>query len=150
MRSCLAAAITALGLALLAGGTPAVAFERGLTPDGWPYLAGGFGIEEREELEQARRDFRLRVTTAARGSGAYLSGVRIRIADASGRGVFDREVAGPWLLIDLPPGRYAVRASLQGETSEQQVTIGVADRREIYFYFQVAAEMPPWDERLLR
>jgi hypothetical protein len=150
MRSVLAATTVALGLALLDGALPAVALERGVTPDGWPYLAGGFGIEERDELEQARRDYRLRVTTAARGSGAYVSLVRLRITDASGRTVFDREIDGPWLLIDVAPGRYSLRATLKGETVEQQLTLGANDRREIYFYFTVAADVPPWDERLLR
>ena len=83
MRSVLAATIAALSVTLFAGGTPAVVLEHGLTQDGWPYLAGGFGIEERDELEQARKEFRLRVTTAARGSGAYVSGVRLRIAPGS-------------------------------------------------------------------
>ena len=150
MRSVLAATTVALGLALLTGAPPAIALERGVTADGWPYLAGGFGIEERDELEQARRDYRLRVTTAARGSGAYVSLVRLRITDASGRTVFDREIDGPWLLIDVAPGRYSLRATLKGETVEQQVTLGATDRREIYFYFTVAADVPPWDERLLR
>jgi len=147
MRSFLAGTIAVVALA---GGTTASALERGSTADGWPYIAGGFGVEERAELEQARRDYRLRVATAARGSGAYLSGVRLRIADASGRAVFDREIDGPWLLIDVAPGRYTLSARLQGVTVEQQVTLGATDRREIYFYFPVAAEVLPWDERLLR
>lgn len=150
MRSSLAARIAAVGLTLLCGTAPVAALERGLTADGWPYVAGGFGLEEREELAQLRRDFRLRVMTAARGSGAYVSGVRLRIADASGRGVFDRAVDGPWLLIDLPPGRYSLRASLQAETAEQQVTLDAAGRRDVHFYFTVAAEVLPRDERPLR
>lgn len=150
MRCKVAKAIAVLGLALLVTTVPVCALERGATADGWPYVAGGFGLEEREELEQMRRDFRLRVITAARGSGAYVAGVRLRLADASGRGVFDREVDGPWLLIDLPPGRYALRASLGGETFDQQVTLGATGRRDVYFYFTVAADVPPWDERLLR
>lgn len=150
MTSSLAMATATLGLTLLAGTAPVNALERGVTADGWPYVAGGFGVEEREELAQARREFRLRVMTAARGSGAYVSGVRLRIADASGRGVFDGEVNGPWLLIDLPPGRYSLRASFQAETVEQQVTLGASGRREVYFYFTAAADVLPWDERLLR
>ena len=150
IRLLLAGAMAVIGLQLLAGSAPACALERGVTVDGWPYLAGGFGVEERDEMEQARDEFRLRVTTAARGSGAYVSGVRLRIADATGRGVFDREVNGPWLLIDLPPGRYSMRASLQGETVEQQITLGAGKGREVYLYFPVAADVPPWDERLLR
>ena len=150
MKPSLALAIATLGLTLLAGTAAAIALERGVTADGWPYVAGGFGVEEREELAQARRDFRLRVMTAARGSGAYVSGVRLRIADASGRRVFDHEVDGPWLLIDLPPGRYSLRAGLQAETVEQQVTLGAAGWLDVYFYFTVAADVPPWDERLLR
>jgi hypothetical protein len=55
-----------------------------------------------------------------------VSGVRLRIADSSGRSVFDRDVDGPWLLSDLPSGRYSPRAGLQAETVEQQVTLGAA------------------------
>jgi hypothetical protein len=146
MRLPLAKAIALIGAALFClADVPSGAVERGVTQDGWPYLAGGFGVEERQEIERERRDFRLRVTTAVRGSGAYVSGVRIRIADASWRCVFDQEVDGPWLLIDLPPGRYTVRASLDGKTAEQKTSLGARDRRELYFYFPVAAQVLPAD-----
>lgn len=145
MRGFFGTVIVALAAALLSGVTPVAALERGLTRDGWPYLAGGFGLEERQQIERERRDFRLRVISAARGTGAYVSGVRIRIADASWRCVFDQEVDGPWLLIDLPPGRYTVRAGLHGQTAEQTTAIGVRDRRELYFYFPVAADALPAD-----
>jgi len=145
MRSFFAAVTVAGAATLLAGAAPAAALERGVTRDGWPYVAGGFGLNERQQIERERRDFRLRVTTAARGSGAYLSGVRIRIADASWRCVFDQDVGGPWLLVDLPPGRYTVRASLHGQAAEQKTLLGVADRREIYFYFPVGADELPAD-----
>jgi hypothetical protein len=142
-RSRLAALIASIWLA---ASLPAVALERGATADGWPYLAGGFGLEEREELALARNDYRLRVATAARGSGAYLANVRIRIADVSGRILFDRELPGPVLLIDLAPGRYTVQASFRGETMQTPTQIGVGERREMYFYFQVPGEVPRADD----
>lgn len=142
-RSRLAALIASFWLA---ASLPAVALERGATADGWPYLAGGFGLEEREELALARNDYRLRVATAARGSGAYVANARIRIADVSGRILFDRELPGPVLLIDLAPGRYTVQASFRGETMQTPTQIGVGERREMYFYFQVPGEVPRADD----
>lgn len=140
-----AAATVAIVAGVCACAAPALAIERGTTEDGWPYLAGGYGVEERAELERAAKAMRLRLTTAAQGSGAYLAGVRIRIADATGRSVFDREIDGPLLLIDLAPGRYAVRGSLAGETVAKQIAIGAADRRQLHLYFRVAVEVLPDD-----
>lgn len=151
MECVIRSTLAALGASLwLAASLPAFALERGATGDGWPYIAGGFGLEEREELARARNDYRLRVATAARGSGAYVANVRIRIADVSGRILFDRELPGPVLLIDLAPGRYTVQARLRGETVQTSTQIGVGDRREMYFYFQVPGEVPRADEKSAR
>jgi hypothetical protein len=144
-------ATAALALSLwFAGALPAAALERGTTADGWPYAIGGFGIEERDELAQLRRDYRLRIATAASGSGAYVANVRVRIADASGRVVFDRELDGPILLIDLAPGRYSVQARLHDETLQTQSGITAGDRREMIFYFKAPAGVLRAEEILSR
>jgi hypothetical protein len=131
---------------LLLCGSPALALERGITVDGRPYLMGGIGLQEREELAAARNDFSLRIATAARGSGAFVSNVQVRILDAGDRIVFERELAGPVLLVDLAPGRYGLEATLDGQTQRTRTQIGAQDRREVIFCFDVAVEVLARDE----
>jgi hypothetical protein len=133
----------AIALAVLA---PTAALERGTTDDGRRYASGGIGRGERDELAQMRGDYSLRVATAARGSGAYLAAVEVTITDQAGTRVFRRELDGPLLLIDLPPGRYTVEAALGSQVRRAQTRIAASERREIYFYFDVAAEVLPKGE----
>jgi hypothetical protein len=145
MRTAQRTALAAIAAVALLAAQPAAAVERGKTVDGRAYMAGGIGLDEREQLAQARHQYSLRVATAARGSGAFLADVELRITDEAGRVVFDRRLDGPLLLVDLAPGRYSVEASLRGERRSARTTIGAQDRREITFYFDVAAGVLPED-----
>lgn len=136
------------GAAILAGAAwamPAAALELefGATADARPYVCGGIGVEERQALARARPDFSLRVATAARGSGAFLAGVRVRILDAGGREVLARELSGPILLVDLLPGPYVVEAATAGQVRHRRTTVMQGGAREIYFYFDVPADALP-------
>jgi hypothetical protein len=131
-----------LAITVLLAAGQAAALERGRTADGASYVAGGVGFAERDELAAVRNDYSLRLVAAARGSGAFLADVKVRIADAHGRIVFDRTVDGPELLIDLPPGRYAVEASAASQTQRLQLNVDKA-RRQVYLYFDVPAEVLP-------
>jgi len=126
---------------------PSAAIDRGATDQGWRYVSGGIGLDEREQFAQMRGDYSLRVATAARGSGAYLAEVEVRITDESGKPVFQRELDGPLLLIDLPPGRYVVEATLAGEARRARTGIAANERREVYFYFDVAADVLPKEDK---
>ena len=128
-------------LVMIAFAGPSAAIDRGATGQGWRYVSGGIGLDERGQFTQMRGDYSLRVATAARGSGAYLAAVELTITDQSGTRIFQRELDGPLLLIDLPPGRYLVEATLAGEVRRTQTRIAADERREIYFYFDVAAEV---------
>lgn len=93
---------------------------------------------------QAQRDrYSLWVITAAKGSGAYLADVNVRITDAGKKQVLEHAMAGPWLLVDLPPGRYEVEASFRGERHSRATRIEAGDRHQIVFYFDVPAETLP-------
>lgn len=141
-------ALVAAAVAAMFAAAPALGLERGMTADGRAYASGGIGLGEREELAQLRSAYRLRVATAARLSGAYLAAVQVTIADAGGRRIFDRALAGPLLLVDLAPGRYTVEATnRQGQTQRVQTTIAASGQREIYFYFDVpGADVRPKEE----
>jgi hypothetical protein len=124
-------------------GHDARAATAGTTLAGRAYVSGGVTQDEREALAAQRGRYALEVITAARGSGAYLAGVRVRVTDESGRTVLDTMLDGPWLLVDLAPGRYRIDAVLGGTTQSRTVAIPAGGHREAYFYFDVEAEVAP-------
>ena len=107
---------------------------------GEPYATGGVGDEERASLTRRRQEFNVWITTAARQSGAYLADVRVKITDAANRQVLETALDGPLILIRLAPGQYTIEASLEQQKQQRAVTIGAQGHRELYFYFDVAAE----------
>lgn len=118
----------------------AFALDSGRAVGGEPYLSGGIGQEEVAALQIARRQFSLGVRTALRGSGAYVADVQLRIVDAQGRQLFQQEAGGPWLLIDLAPGRYVVHASHRGQWQSRSVTIPARGSQEVVLHFDPAGE----------
>lgn len=140
-RACAAAALAG-ALALL---TPAAHAQvsRGVTAQGVAYVDGGVGRAEIEELYGERSRYGLWVVMAARGSGAHLTDVHVRILDRSGRVAFERDLQGPWLLVDLPPGRYEVHAVFGSQMRSSVATLQPGGRRQVVFYFDVADDVPP-------
>jgi hypothetical protein len=129
---------------------PAVATERGSTPAGARYVSGGIGLSERSELHAERGEYRLWVATVARGSGAYLSDARVLVSPASGGApIFDHTMAGPWLLVNLPPGRYTVTATLPATpghapiTERAQVRVEPRRLKQAVLRFPIRTEVSP-------
>lgn len=143
-RTQLARLLAALALAL---NVPAFGTETGTTPQGWSYVSGGVGSDELQALHARREQFSLWVVTAARPSGAYLADVQAMVSDAGHQVVFDHRLAGPWLFINLAPGRYEIEASHKGETQTKTTTIHPGDHHQMLFYFNVAADVLPPAQR---
>lgn len=117
------------------GGDAAVAGTRA--------VSGGVSLEERSALEARREAYNLWVITAARKSGAYMAQVRVKVSDAQQRVVFDGELEGPWLFIDLPLGRYLIEARMGDQVQHRSSTIHPGDHHQAVFYFDVDADVAP-------
>lgn len=113
----------------LAAGTSLAGDANGAS--GVPYLSGGFGSGEREQLEKRAAGYNLLVEIADR-SGAFEGGGHVTIRDASGKTVLDTEVDGPQLYAKLPPGRYSVLASDGGaESGARTVEVPASGRATV-------------------
>lgn len=121
-------------LALVLSGS-AHALQQGITVGGQGYLSGGVSEEERETMNAQRERFSLWVVTALRQSGEYLSAVRLTVTDAEQKVAFDAALDGPWLLIDLPIGKYRIEARFEGQTLHRATTIHAGDHHQAIFYF---------------
>jgi hypothetical protein len=133
----LAAAVSLL-VALDAG-----ALTRGESAAGRPFVEGGVGASETESMESERVNYSLWVMTAARTSGAHLADAQITIVNDKGERVFERRLDGPWLMIDLPLGRYEVHARMGEQAQSRITTIHPGDHHQIVFYFDVEGGVLP-------
>lgn len=137
----LAAALAVLAATVAA--SPATAATQGQTPQGWAFVDGGIGQTETEEMEADRGKYSLWIMTAGKTSGAHLADVEVTIADAKGETVFQRRLEGPWLMVDLPLGRYEVHSRYGEQAQSKVTTIHPGDHHQIVFYFNVDAEVLP-------
>ena len=121
---------------------PVMATDRGTTSTGIAFVSGGVGHSELSMLMEEKKNYSFWLTTASKGSGAYLTAVRIRIINTSTRQtVLEHTMDGPWLFAALPPGRYAVQASYSpsaegaAQALQQSTTIQAGVRRQMLLYF---------------
>lgn len=79
------------------------------------YESGGATLEEFAALNQRAHDYSFKLVLAAKGSGAYLADVDVRIVSLPQREVvLETRTEGPLLLAALPPGRYEVTGTFDG------------------------------------
>jgi hypothetical protein len=103
-------------------------------------LHGGVGAEDRAAMQGKAAQYNLQLTFAGRGSGEYLSAVKVTIRDARGATVLDTTASGPWLFARLPQGEFSVAAQAGGQTLTQKLSIPASGRRDWVFRFDAPAE----------
>lgn len=99
---------------------------------GVTYVSGGVGTSSIDRLNSLANDFNVKLVFALK-SGAYVSDVRVTIADAKGRTVLDATSDGPWFLTKLPAGTYQIVATLAGQAIKQPLSVDTARLKTIDF-----------------
>lgn len=124
------------------------AIERGTADSGPAYVSGGIGESEQAALSEEKGRYSFWLTTATKGSGAYLASVEVRILNARTRqSVLEHTMDGPWLFVALPAGRYEVEASLResagqpAQTLKKTLTIRAGALRHTFLYFNTSDEV---------
>jgi hypothetical protein len=142
----LIACVLGVGLCLGSAWSVTYALEQACTVD-LPYISGGIGSTEREALYKERGSYNLWLTMAAKGSGAYLSDVHVRILDKRlQQPVLLHTLAGPWLFVQLPVGRYEIEASYSessGSSSQllkRTVTLQPGSHRQLVLRFDASRD----------
>lgn len=123
-RSIALVAVLAVPLAfVLAQPTPSAARDResGLisskTGQGYAFMSGGVGIEERNLMQRKAGAYDLDLSFADK-QGHYLSDVSVVIDNENGTQLVNSTATGPFFYIDLPTGKYDVKASFDNQTEE--------------------------------
>lgn len=102
---------------------------------GVPHVSGGIGASEREEMEQIKAQYNLRLLFAIAGSGAYVSNVRVQIQDVAGPVLLTTVTVGPWLYANLAPGSYQLTAEYAGQVQTKQVIVPPTGAASEAFYW---------------
>ncbi|MFN0161393.1 MAG: carboxypeptidase-like regulatory domain-containing protein [Burkholderiales bacterium] len=134
---------TLILLFALCQAAPVGAMSMLTTTRGEPVVSGGVGAEEIAALRQQRSRYTLHILTAARGSGAYLAGALVKVADERGALVLEAHADGPWMLLRLKPGEYRVTVSYGSATQASRTRITQGQTRELMFYFDETVERLP-------
>lgn len=140
-RFVLSAAPIVAAIALNAAAIPAwAAISEGRTANDRPYVSGGIGLGEVEQLKQMAEKYSLQLIVSSR-AGAYLADMKVTIMSGNNQKVLETDLNAPWLLVDLSPGNYTVSVSHQGGHAQQrEVAIAPGKREQIVIQFDVAAD----------
>ena len=102
---------------------------------GISYISGGIGSDERKALLQMGKAYSLKLMFAMKG-GAYLADVKVVIKSFSGKKIFEAVSEGPWIFINLHPGKYQVSAIANGKVLNKTADVKEIGQTEIRFYWK--------------
>jgi hypothetical protein len=102
------------------------------TDNGIPYVSGGFGVDERENLRAMSKGDNLELSFALQNKD-YLGGAEIAIKDRNGKEILEAVSDGPLFFTKLPAGTYTVEATAMGKTLEQVAHVPAKGQTQIHF-----------------
>lgn len=88
-----------------------------------PFITGGFGNEEQNQINAQAEKFNLHLRFAEGAERAYIAGVKTVITDAQGNEVFKDESTGPLLYLKLDPGKYTLNLEYKGQSKSQTIEL---------------------------
>lgn len=95
------------------------------------YISGGIGQSEQQAIEDAARNYNLRITNANK-QGDFTTGTKLVIAAKNGHDLLRVASTGPLFYAKLPPGDYIIRAANDGQRRTREVKIGATGAADIH------------------
>lgn len=105
--------------------------------DGINYLSGGIGLDESKAIQQST-GYNLHMTFAVGAQDQYTADVDVVIQKSPGQTVLTLSQTGPLVYVQLPPGKYTVVATRNGETRRDVTDVGSGTARNLVFHWNDA------------
>lgn len=102
--------------------------------NGITYLSGGIGEDEARAIGQAQ-GYNLHMTFAIGPENKYVPDVDVAVLNASGQTLLTLSDAGPLVYVQLPPGKYSVVATRNGEERRDTADVGSGAARKLVFHW---------------
>jgi hypothetical protein len=96
------------------------------------FVTGGVTKDEANSFRAMSSRYMLSLEFA-QSAGTFLSNVQVSVTDGRGAPVLQTVSEGPFLLANLPPGQYTVRAASEGRVKTQTVTVASGQNRHVAF-----------------
>jgi hypothetical protein len=100
-----------------------------------PYVTGGISDSDVQRTQELARGMNVQLVFALM-NGDYLADVDVVVQDARGREVLRVEGADPLLFARVPPGRYVVKAEVEGKPLERRIEVGASGREVVYLHWR--------------
>ena len=99
------------------------------------YVTGGFGQDESTAFKRAMPQFSVAMTFSSHsdGTAAYAADVQVVIRDENDANVLNVASKGPFLLVNLPPGKYQVFATYGNQTQQRDINVAVNGSTRLTF-----------------
>lgn len=97
------------------------------------FVSGGVGADEQNAMQAIRADYNLNLLFSIKSTGEYVSDVKVRVADSSGKLLLESVSDGPMLFARLKPGSYTITVDRDGQVSHKTATIRGAQRTSLSF-----------------
>lgn len=103
------------------------------------YLSGGVGDDEAESIRKIAKDYLLQVVFVQKlnQQEEFLAGVKVQIKDNFSNVVLDIATEGPYLLANLPQGKYLVVAEHGGVVKQQWVNVKSKTHKKLVFWWPI-------------
>ena len=108
------------------------------------YLTGGIGKAESSAIRMNARNYALEIILVEKADGReeYISDVKIMVQDNNKNTVLDMEAKGPYVLANLPQGKYFINAEYKGEVKTQWVTVSKKKHAKVVFWWLAKPPSP--------
>ncbi len=89
------------------------------------FITGGVGEQEAKlfERQQSKHPLTIELLERSGKTEEFTANAKVRIADAHGHTVLNAKAEGPFMLVDLSPGRYSIVATLKQDTLKKTAVI---------------------------
>jgi len=101
--------------------------------NGIAYLSGGVGEDEAKAIQQTT-GYNLHMTFSVGPKDEYIPDVELLVQNAQGP-VLTLSQAGPLVYVQLPPGKYTVVATRNGEAKRDTTDVAGAGARNLVFHW---------------
>ncbi len=109
-----------------------------LHSEGISYITGGVGEGETAAIlaDAKQWPLTLELSQIENGRGVWIFGATIKIINSNKKTIFDAQADGPYMLINLEPGDYAIEASYQGVVQKRALSIKADASQKVSLFWK--------------
>ena len=101
------------------------------------YVTGGIGEDETAAMRGVAKSYQLEIVFVQKlkEQEQFISDVKVKIQDAQNNSVLDITTEGPFLLANLPNGKYVITAEFNNLIKRQQVSVNAKKHQKVVFWW---------------